>query len=80
MSQLPGRQLPRGGLPIKAPTHASRLYRKFREENEEGSEGHIATYIKYDSQDILSITSTSSARSFKASGKFIMLAIPNAVH
>ena len=36
-----------------APTHPSRLYRKFEEEISKGSEGHTATYIKDHSQDVL---------------------------
>ena len=78
--QLLSRQLPRGGLPTKAPTFSSWLYRKFGEEIEKGNEGHITTYIKEDSQDVQSTTSTSSAHSSTAAENSIMLAITNAVH
>ena len=80
MSQLHRRQLPKGGLPTKATTHSSRLYREFGEGDEEGSEGYIATYIKDYSQDVLLITSMSSACSSKVSVISIMLAITNAIH
>ena len=46
ISQLLSRQLPREGLPTKATTHPSRLYRKFGEKIEKGNEGHINTYMK----------------------------------
>ena len=74
------RQLPRGGLPTKATTHPSWLYREFAEEIEQGNKGHITIYTKDDSQDVLSATSTSSARSSAAAEVSIMLAITNAVH
>ena len=78
--QLLSRQLPRGGIPTKVPTHSSRLCRKLGEEIERGNEGRITTYIQEDSQDVLSTTSTSSACSSTAAEASIMLAITNAVH
>ena len=80
MSQLLSRHMPKGGLPTKATTHPSRLYRELSEEIEQNNEGNITTYIKYVSEDVLSFTSTPSARSSTAADNFIMLAITNAMH
>ena len=65
---------PRHLLPIP-PAYTENLERRMRK-----TERRIITYIKDDSQDVLFTTSTTSARSSKASGNFMLLAIINVVH
>ena len=80
MSKLRSRQLPRGGIPTKALTYSSRLYREFAEDIGKRNEGHIATYFKDNSRQVLSIISAPGARSSAPAGNYIMVAITDVVH
>ena len=77
VDKCPEKHYPPRSLPIP-PGYTEDLERRIRK----AMKGMLSPtrYIKNDSQDVLFTTSTSSARSSKASGNFIMLAITNASH